>query len=284
MSEGPEIYRLAGQLHEEFAGSRIVAIDSRLKKARAWLEEHRGLVEGKEVLRITSVGKNLLWYLEGDIYFHIHLLMFGKIRTYSLRHRIEYDRTTRAVIVTTARQCVLTNVQVFTIGTGDPLEQIPTLRELGPDMCVTPFDKEFFKERLLRPSNLDQEIGPVLLDQTVAAGVGNYLKSDILFECGINPWKKVGELSAGEVSCLADLIPVVAERTLRNRGQTVSDEVMERINNDPNIPNATWWHRHWVFRHTNRPCKVCGTPIKQKRQGPGEGRITFYCPNCQKVA
>jgi formamidopyrimidine-DNA glycosylase len=39
--------------------------------------------------------------------------------------------------------------------------------------------------------------------------------------------------------------------------------------------------RHWVFRRTNQPCHRCGTKIRQKRQGPGEGRWTFWCETCQ---
>jgi DNA-formamidopyrimidine glycosylase len=269
-------------LNSEFAGSRVVAVDSGLKKARAWIEEHPGVLEGKEIVRVEAVGKNLLWYLEGDSYFHMHLLMFGKIRTYSLRHKVEYDRTTRGVIVSTSRQAVLSNVQVFNIGQGDPFRQIPALRDVGPDICAVPFDRELFLKRLLRPDNVELEIGPVLLDQSVAAGLGNYLKSDMLFECGINPWTKVSELSCCDVACLSTTIPAVAQRALAHGGQTVSDEVMAAIAAQTKSP--TWRQRHWVFRRTNRPCKLCGTPIKQQRQGPGSGRITFYCPHCQHVA
>ncbi len=273
---------MAGVLNSEFAGSRIVAVDTRLKKTRAWLEAHDGLVNGKQIERVYAMGKNLIWDLEDQIYFHIHLLMFGKIRTYSLRHRIEYDRSTRGLIVSTARQALLTNVQVFNIGQGDPLEELPSLRDIGPDICAVPFDRALFLQRLHRPDNLEQEIAPVLLDQTVAAGLGNYLKSDMLFECRINPWTKVGELTAHQEECLADTIPLVAQRALLHGGQTVTDEVMAHI--EAQAQKATWRQRHWVFRHTNQPCKVCGTPIRQKRQGPGSGRITFFCPNCQGVA
>src|SRR5205823_2149323 len=122
------------------------------------------------------------------------------------------------------------------IGIGDPFSQIPVLREIGPDMCAVPFDRDLFIERLQLPRNLDQEIGPVLLDQSVAAGLGNYLKSDILFECRINPWTLVRDLSSQEVDCLADTIPAVGQRALKNRGQTVTDEVMERIRADLNRP------------------------------------------------
>jgi len=272
MSEGPEIHRLAANLDEEFVGSRIVAIESRLKKAKAWLEDHPGLIDEKEVKRVYAAGKNLLWELEDNIYFQIHLLMFGKIRTYSLRHRVEFDRMTRALIVSTARQAVLINVQVFNIGQGDPFQQIETLREIGPDICNVPFDKEFFLERLNKPDNQEQEVGPVLLDQKVAAGLGNYLKSDILFECKINPWTPVSSLTQEQQDCLAETIPEIAQRALKNRGQTVTDEVMEQIMADPAIPKPNWWHKHWVFRHTNKPCKICGTPSsKEGRDREAEG-------------
>lgn len=283
MSEGPEIHRLAKQLTEEFVGSRVVVLETRLKKAIAWLEMHPGFVEGKEVLRIYAAGKNLVWELEDSLYFQFHLLMWGKVRTYNLRYRLPPDPKQRALIITTSQQFVLINGQVFNIGVGDPFEQLPTLREIGPDICVAPFNRSLFLERLLRFDNLDREIGPVLLDQTVAAGLGNYLKSDILFECGINPWALVGDLTSEQQRCLADVTPLVAQRAVRNRGQTVTDEVMEAMLASPDHPNPRWSDRHWVFRQTNKPCKICGTPIKQRRQGPDTGRQTFFCPQCQGV-
>ena len=110
MSEGPEIHRIAGVLTEEFGGSRIVAIDSRLKKARAWIEEHPGLLEGKEIKRVDAAGKNLIWYLEDDIYFHMSAIgnlndyvkfqmaegMPGSIRSRMTRSGADFSRRRRA--------------------------------------------------------------------------------------------------------------------------------------------------------------------------------------------
>src|SRR5207302_660865 len=149
------------------------------------------------------------------------------------------------------------NGQVFNVGIGDPFEQIQSLREIGPDMCAVPFDRKVFLERLNAPTNLDQEIAPVLLDQKVAAGLGNYLKSDILFECRINPWTLVGELTLEQQECLAETIPAVGQRALHSRGQTVTDDVMERILAQAAEPAAVRWRdRHWVFRQSSKPCKV----------------------------
>ena len=173
MTEGPELHRKAAKLDEEFAGSRIVAVETRLKKARAWLEEHPGAVEGLQILRIYGAGKNMLWELEDSIYFHMHLLMYGKIKTYSLRHKVGFERATRALIVSTTRQAELINVQVFNIGIGDPFCQVPALREIGPDMCAVPFNRELFLEWLNRPDNLNAMISDA------RPGVQNFTKSTL---------------------------------------------------------------------------------------------------------
>ena len=117
MSEGPEVHRLARKLHDEFAGSRIVSVESRLKKTRAWLEAHPGVVQGREIERVLAAGKNLLWLLDGGLYFQMHLLMYGKIKTNAPTHRIEHNRTTRGLIVSTSRQAELVN-DTFPLGDG----------------------------------------------------------------------------------------------------------------------------------------------------------------------
>ena len=35
----------------------------------------------------------------------------------------------------------------------------------------------------------------------------------------------------------------------------------------------------YVYERARKPCRVCGTPIKQLTQGQ---RSTYYCPSCQK--
>ncbi|HPR45794.1 MAG TPA: zinc finger domain-containing protein, partial [Ottowia sp.] len=34
-----------------------------------------------------------------------------------------------------------------------------------------------------------------------------------------------------------------------------------------------------VYGRAGQPCPVCGTPVRQIRQGQ---RSTFYCPSCQR--
>jgi formamidopyrimidine-DNA glycosylase len=43
--------------------------------------------------------------------------------------------------------------------------------------------------------------------------------------------------------------------------------------------NPGYFQQHyWVYGRAGEPCRACGTPIKQIRQGQ---RSSFYCPDCQ---
>ena len=279
MSEGPEVQRIARQQHAELAGARLTGVETNLRKARAWMDAHPGALAGREIRQVTACGKHILWYLEDGLWMHFHLLMFGKWEYHPPGADVPWDTTTRAQIRTSRQLLVLCNGQVFDLGYGDPYAQLPTLAALGPDLCAVPFDGDEFIRRLLRPANLAQEIGVVLLDQTVANGVGNYLKSEILFECRLDPWRPVGALTPADLGCLAETVPLIGQRALAHRGWTVPDDLRAGIESGAIV--AGRGGRHWVFRRTNGQCYRCGTRIRQQRQGPGEGRWTYWCATCQ---
>ena len=53
-----------------------------------------------------------------------------------------------------------------------------------------------------KPEILEGNCG-LLLDVSFLAGAGNYLRSEILFNAGISPYRKVGSLSKSELDSLA---------------------------------------------------------------------------------
>jgi len=46
----------------------------------------------------------------------------------------------------------------------------------------------------------DEEVGNVLLNQRVMAGIGNVFKSEICFACGVHPFRKIATLSPQEIT------------------------------------------------------------------------------------
>lgn len=293
MPEGPEVRRYADALGEVLTGRTIKSLTARTKNARKWLQDNDGCLIGRRVKSVRSHGKHLVGLIAGDFYFHSHLMMWGRWQTFSPEPSAEIDRRERARIVVEGGAAILFSAPIFNVGKGDPYSQVEHLGTLGPD--VLPYKGSFkqkeFQRRLLEDGNRDVSIGAALLNQQILAGLGNYLRAEVLFACRINPWRKVGDLSAAEVRCLSQNAPALARRSYLHAA-TATDEDRERMKQDKSLVyqlGREYGTRHWVFRRTNLPCLRCAQPVRQLRQvthGVGEEereRIIYFCEKCQGV-
>ena len=301
MPEGPEVRRAADALHAALAGQPVVALSARTKAARAWLEAHPDAFPGRAVERVWSHGKILVGQTTADAdgeraFFASHFMMWGRWHVVAPDDEMALarDRRERARIETPEAVAVLFSAPVFEVGLGDPYAHVAHLPTLGPDVLPLsgPYEAEAVRERML--AQPDRTVGAALLDQTVLAGVGNYLRAEILWTCRIDPWRPVGELEPEEWACLGREVPRVCAHAYATGGRTVSDEERTRLVAEPgmtyNAPQE-WSTRHAVFRRTNLPCLRCGEPVRQKRQttreavageaGSDKERIIYFCPVCQ---
>lgn len=299
MPEGPEVQRSADLLHDALAGRTIRALEARTKAAKAWLKDHDGAFVGRRVEGVRAHGKHLIGHVEGDLFFHSHYLMWGRwmVVAPDAPEVVTRDRRERARILTDDAAALLYSAPKFNVGHGDPYDHIPALPLLGPDVLDEPFDADEFLRRLdLEPG---REIGSALLDQSVAAGIGNYLRAEILYLCRMDPYRRVGELDGAERACLAETTPRLCRKAYLEGGRTVPDDVQALEAEDRDMrysPHAHAWNtRHWVFRRTNLPCVTCDDYVRQKKQlshswegDDGETvekkRIIYFCPTCQGVA
>ena len=110
------------------------------------------------------------------------------------------------------------------------------------------------------------EIADALLDQSIAAGIGNVYKSEVLFLERVSPFARVAAL---DDDTLARLLRTARRQLRRNVGTS------ERRTTRGGQRNALW-----VYDRAGRPCARCGTPIRRVMQGP-HARSTYWCPSCQ---
>ena len=322
MPEGPEVRKYADALDAVLTGRKITQFEARTREAKHWLAEQGSRLTGQRVLKVRSHGKHLLGYIESGFYFHSHLMMWGRWltfpgKTHKTRARrvsesesnhalpLERDRRERArILVDDGGAALLFSAPIFNVGEGDPYEQIENLNSLGPDVLPYPrsprtrrgFDKAEFQRRLLLPEHREITIGAALLNQRIVAGLGNYLRAEVLFNCRLNPWRKVGELTEKDLRCLSRAVPELSLRAYLG-GATAKEAERARMREDASLvyqPNREMGTRHLVFRRTNLPCLRCGTTIKQLRQPTYNGstgeeeseertRIVYFCPRCQGV-
>lgn len=305
MPEGPEVRKYADALDEVLSGRVILSLQARTKDARKWLEQNEQHIVGRRVERVVSHGKHLIGYISGDFFFHSHLMMWGRWQTFTLVRRPrrksqtldlpDRDRRERARIVVEGGAAILLSAPIFNIGHGDPYHASEILATLGPDALPYRgrFDRREFQRRLFLPQHQDETIGASLLNQQIVAGLGNYLRAEILFDCKLNPWLAVRELTKRNVSCLTRSIPQLAGNAYR-RGATAPDTDRERMASEPALvyqPGREYGTRHLVFRRTNLPCLRCGEAIRQLRQKTTQTdneedertRIVYFCAQCQGV-
>jgi endonuclease VIII len=294
MPESPEVRKYADALDTALSGRTIVSLAARTKDAHKWLQDNEMRLVGRRVERVVSHGKHLLGYIEGDFFFHSHLMMWGRWQTVGPAKKIdlpEKDRRERARIVVKGAAAILLSAPIFNVGEGDPYKKIEVLGTLGPD--ALPYHGPFKRAEFLRRLNehKDETIGAALLNQRIVAGLGNYLRAEVLFSCKLNPWRTVGDLTQRNLSCLSKTIPALA-RDAYKCGATAAEEDRKRMVSDPSlvyVPGREYGTRHLVFRRTNLPCLRCGEKIRQLRQKTIQNqedeeertRIVYFCAKCQ---
>jgi endonuclease-8 len=250
MAEGPLVHRIARGLARvledrrvgvEFAGDRLAAEQEELTRRR--------------IHRVEAWGKQFRFHFEGGRLLLVHLLMWGSWRTYLRGADWDKDpEKARVILRTDEHECVAFSAPVVQVMGVHEIED-SRWGGLGPDPLRDDWDEGEFRRRL--QAARDREIGEVILNQRVIAGVGNMLRVEILWRCGIHPERKVGKLAEEEVSCLLDWTLELMRRWL-SRGRT----------------------RPWlkIYRKSTHPCPRCGTTIEFSRQS---GRVTYHCPDCQ---
>jgi endonuclease VIII len=202
--------------------------------------------------------------------------MSGSWHLYRVGERWQRSRREmRAVVATAEFEAVAFNVPVAKFYTADALARHSEIPKLGPDLLGAEFAEDEAKARLL--AHGDQEIANVLLNQRVMAGLGNVYKSEVLFACGVHPFRLVRTLAPAEVECILDR----AQRFLEANAKHGADNGMvtysgQRRTTRADDPGA----RLWVYRRQAKECRRCGAAILMRRQGTG-ARSTYWCPVCQ---
>jgi len=116
-----------------------------------------------------------------------------------------------------------------------------------------------------------------LLNQKKVAGIGNLYASEILHRCRISPELSASDLSAQQVTRLAEAVPEILAEAIRYEGSTLSDGTYRNaLNRDGGFQNA-----HRVYDREGERCPTCGrgTIIRIVQAQ----RSTFFCRICQPV-
>ena len=144
------------------------------------------------------------------------------------------------------------------------------LRSLG----VEPLEAQFDGPLLYRGTRTrSASIKQVLMAGDLVVGVGNIYCSESLFQAGINPKTPARRIGLARYEKLAAAIRAILAAAIAQGGSTLRDFI------GADGAAGHFQQSYFVYDRAGVPCRVCGAPVRQIKQGQ---RSTFYCVNCQK--
>ncbi|MCL7945558.1 endonuclease VIII [Marinobacter sp. ATCH36] len=279
MPEGPEIRRMVDDISKAVAGETAQNVFFAFEHLKAFENNLRG----RRVERVEARSKAVLVFFEasdedGPWCVYSHNQLYGKWRIGKPDREPKTNRQLRFAIIGPEKAARLYSASDIQLIRPDELDTVPYLARLGPDplnqavnidQLLSVFEKTRFRGR---------NLGGLLLDQGFVAGIGNYLRSEILFAARISPWARPRDLDREQQIRLAKAIFTLVERAYRLKGITNSPERAERLKREG------WTfgeRRHTVFNRDGERCHDCASAIVKTMMA---SRRLYYCPVCQEVS
>ena len=245
MPEGDSIHRVAQRM-QTLVGEQL-EVETPHPRARA--TGVAGRLDGRRLLGVEAVGKNLLLRFEDGLVLRSHLRMKGRWQVLSRNGASSRRGMPWLVLRGESAEAILWH--------GPILELNDTrVRSLGPDILADPPDLDAMAIRI-RDADQTLTIGEALLDQRLVAGIGNMWRAEALWRAELSPWRRLADLSEEDVySALTE-----AAQLMR---RSLDSGLRQRA----------------VYRQAGRPCPRCGATIASRGQGDAN-RIAYWCPTCQ---
>ena len=274
MPELPEVEVTRRGIAPALTGCRITAVHARIPALRYSLPAKLGsLLADRRLEGVHRRGKYLLLNF-GAGHLLIHLGMSGSLRLVAAdRPAATHDHLD---LVFSGRDgpvaLRLRDPRRFGAVlwlSGDP-QQHALLAPLG----IEPLDEAFTADWLEKA--LDGLVAPIkttLMDSHRIVGIGNIYASESLFRAGIDPRRPAGSISPLR---LGRLVPAI-KQTLTAAIAAGGSSLRDFIQSDGSA--GYFQQQYFVYGRTGEPCRNCGRPIRELRQGQ---RATFYCARCQR--
>jgi endonuclease-8 len=246
------------------------------------LKPFESSLRGRKVERVEARSKAVLVFFEatdedGPWCVYSHNQLYGKWRIGRPDREPRTNRQLRFAIIGSKKAARLYSASDIQLVRPNELSEVPYLSRLGPDPLNQPVTVEDLLSVFADPRFRGRNLGGLLLDQGFVAGIGNYLRSEVLFEARISPWCRPRDLDSDQKIQLADAIQTLVERTYRLKGITNSPERAERLKQEG-------WsfgqRRHMVFNRDGQRCHDCASALVKTMMA---SRRLYYCPVCQDV-
>ncbi len=225
---------------------------------------------GRQFISTRRVGKNLFVLTDKPgVILHMHFGMTGDLAYYHAS--LDRPRFARIVFVFTNgfNLGFLCPRKFERVGLVDDIDAFLKRKKIGPDGLTISLPELAGKLQVKKAF-----IKPVLLDQNVVAGLGNWIVDEVLFQAFIHPEQRANTLTGNQITRIHSAIGLVLNTAIRYEA-TYRD-----------FPNSFLIHvREWDNSpyddvEAHKFCPRCGCRIERSTVG---GRTTFFCPKEQVI-
>lgn len=222
---------------------------------------------------VSTAGKALLLGFEDGAQVYTHNQLYGRWLFTDPDRRPDTGRQLRLALSTDRKSALLYSASE--IEWIEPGASHPFLERIGLDVLSSGADVDAVAAWIAGEAFRRRRLGHLLLDQGFLAGVGNYLRSEILFHACLSPNHRPMDLDPAQLAALAEAVHGLMWRSVETGG----------ITNDPAraeaLKRAGWKrrdYRHYVFARAGQACFACDGPIEKRVLS---GRRLYACPRCQ---
>jgi endonuclease-8 len=272
MPEGPEIKQAADKIAIAIVQQPLTGIFF----AFDHLKPYEEILVGHQVTSVKPRGKALLTRFQNQLSIYSHNQLYGKWVIRAVHSYPTTNRQLRLALHTQKKSALLYSASDIEVLTDEQVATHPFLSRLGLDVLDESTTVEQVQERLLDKRFARRGLAGLLLDQQFLCGLGNYLRSEVLFVAGVHPTLRPVDCTVEQIAKLATAAIAISRQSYQTHGITNDLDIVAMLKQQGYLRRA---YRHFVFSRNGQPCFVCGTEILKATLA---GRRLYYCPMCQQ--
>ena len=262
MPEGPEIRRAADKLEAAVLNKALTEVWFAFPE----LKPFEQTLVGQNIERIETRGKALLLHFSNALTMYSHNQLYGVWRVVNAGEMPDTTRVLRVKLQTADKAILLYSASDIEILNGDQLLKHPFLFRVGPDVLDMTLTAEQVKAGLLSARFRRRQFSSLLLDQAFLAGLGNYLRVEILWAVGLLAHHKAQSLTPEQLDKLSHALLDIPRFSYNTRGTV-----------DENKHHGAIFSFK-VFHRAGEKCARCGAIIEKTMLS---SRPFYWCPGCQ---
>jgi endonuclease-8 len=277
MPEGDTLHKVAAFMRPRMLHTRCI-------QAHA-AQQRLPILQQRCITDVRAVGKHLLidlapapsGYDAAELWhLRVHLGMHGSWHAYRCDEPWQRPKWQASVSLTTSAQEVFVcfNADDVELISGAALQTKSPIARLGPNLLGETCDVDAIVAQTRRraPST---PLVDTLLDQSVAAGLGNVYKSELLFIFGLHPLTASQSITDAVMGEIFRRGRALMQQNLGGWPRTTTYD--PRLNPPGRMAKKP---RLFVYLRKAEPCLRCATPIQRALMGRNR-RSTYWCPSCQ---